>query len=62
MGKRGEGGGGSQKINRKEELPKSRAWTVCKFNMGLGEKEGFVFLKGLIPQCTLCTQKNNSPL
>ena len=33
-----------------------------KFNMGLGEKEGFIFLKGLIPQCTLCTQKNNSPL
>ena len=34
---------------------KRGAWTVCRFNGGLGEKEGVVFLMGgLTPQCTLC--------
>ena len=34
-------------------LPKTGAWTVCRFKRGLGENKG-VFLRGwLIPECTL---------
>ena len=28
-------------------------WAVCRFNRVLCEKERVVFLRGLIPQCTL---------
>ena len=37
-------------------MPKKGAWTVCRFKGGgwLGKKKRVVFLRGLIPQCTLC--------
>ena len=29
---------------------KTGAWTLCRFNRGLGEKEGVVFLRGVDTQ------------
>ena len=46
-------GGGSQKSYLKGGLSYKGAWTIFRFKKGLGEKEGAVFLRGLIPQCTL---------
>ena len=43
MGTRGEGGGGSQKINRKEELPKSRLGQFANLTWGLVKKRGSSF-------------------
>ena len=39
-------------INRGDYL-KRGAWTVSRFMRGLSKKEGVVFLRGAIPQCTL---------
>ena len=38
-----------------EEMTKGvgENWTVCRFKRELGKKEGVVFLRGLISQCTL---------
>ena len=39
--------GGSLKPNTEGGLPKNGGtWTVCRFNGGLGKKEGITFLRG----------------
>ena len=39
--------GGSLKPNMEGGLPKNGGtWTACRFNEGLGKKEGIMFLRG----------------
>ena len=55
FGGEGGGGAGSLKTNNRGELPKNGG--LGQFadlrRGGLDKKEGVVFLRGLIPQCTL---------
>ena len=49
------------RVQRKGALPKKGAWTVYRFNGGLGEKWGSVF-EGVGSQCTLWKIKLNHTL
>ena len=51
--------GFTRKQKNREKLPEKGAWTGRRFNRRLSKK-GVVFLREVIPQCTLWIQKTGT--